>query len=58
MKKESRNFTVYKLIDRKKYRHIPQIKFQGDWLQKMGFSIGDSIQVQCMKNKIIITKAV
>ena len=53
--KENRNMTVYKATD-SHYRGIPQIKMQGDWLQKMGFSIGDNIQVKCEKNRIIISK--
>ncbi|MDE7198403.1 MAG: type I toxin-antitoxin system SymE family toxin [Lachnospiraceae bacterium] len=48
--------TVYKATGTE-YQPIPQIKMQGDWLQKSGFSIGDPIQIKCRRNKLIITKA-
>lgn len=47
--------TVYKTTG-VGYRHIPQIKMQGGWLEEAGFSIGDHIQIICQKNKLIITK--
>ena len=55
MKKMSRKLTVYGTMN-SHYRGIPQIRLQGDWLQSMGFSIGDSIQVSCEENKLVISK--
>ncbi len=55
MIRKNRKMTVYKTTG-VGYRHIPQIKMQGGWLEEAGFSIGDHIQIICQKNKLIITK--
>ena len=55
MIRKNRKMTVYKTTGAG-YRHIPQIKMQGDWLLKAGFSIGDHIQIKCKQNKLVITK--
>lgn len=34
----------------------PQIMLQGQWLQRMGFSAGDKITVDCQPGQLIITK--
>ncbi len=48
--------TVYKSTGTD-YQRIPQIKMQGEWLEKAGFSIGDHIQVTCQRNRLVITKS-
>ncbi len=35
---------------------VPQIRFEGQWLNILGFSVGDKIQLDCEENKITITK--
>lgn len=52
---KNRKMTVYKTTGTR-YQKIPQIKMQGDWLEKVGFSIGDHIQIACRRNRLIITK--
>lgn len=48
MRNENGNMTVYKATN-SYCRGIPQIKLQDDWLQKIGFSVDDNIQVKCEK---------
>jgi hypothetical protein len=33
-----------------------QIILQGDWLENAGFAFGDSINVEVLANKMIVTK--
>ena len=37
------------------YKATPTIILKGQWLQKMGFEIGDYISVSCENGKLIIT---
>ena len=53
---KNRKMTVYKSTGTD-YQRIPQIKMQGEWLEKAGFSIGDHIQVTCQRNRLVITKS-
>lgn len=53
---KNRKMTVYKTTGTD-YQRIPQIKMQGEWLEKAGFSIGDHIQVTCQRNRLVITKS-
>ncbi|MDE6602382.1 MAG: type I toxin-antitoxin system SymE family toxin [Lachnospiraceae bacterium] len=55
MIRKTRKMTVYKTTGAG-YQHVPQIKMQGDWLLKAGFSIGDHIQIACQKNRLVISK--
>lgn len=55
MEKSSRKLTVYGKT--KQFNQtIPQIRFEGQWLNTLGFSVGDKIQLDCEENKITITK--
>lgn len=55
MEKSSRKLTVYGKT--KQFNQtVPQIRFEGQWLNTLGFSVGDKIQLDCEENKIIITK--
>lgn len=38
------------------YNPIPKIILQGQWLHKLGFSIGDKVNIDCQQDKIVITK--
>jgi toxic protein SymE len=35
--------------------HIPEIRLEGKWLQKLGFTQGQMINIEQKKNKLIIT---
>lgn len=37
-------------------KNKPQIILQGTWLEKAGYKIGDKIEVNIIKDKIIIKK--
>lgn len=50
-----RNLTVYE-GSRKKQNFIPKILLQGQWLETLGFTIGDKITVDCRQNELIIKK--
>jgi hypothetical protein len=42
---------------RKRYKYHPSILIKGIYLVDYGFNIGDVIEVEMVKGKIIITKA-
>jgi toxic protein SymE len=52
--KESRELKVYEGSDRN-YKPIPQIRLQGKWLEKLGFDIGTSLNVECRNGQLTIT---
>jgi len=37
-----------------KYQAVPAIRLQGKWLERLGFSVGREINVQCQKGCLII----
>lgn len=39
------------------YKPTSTIILKGQWLQELGFTYGDKVQVRCEKGKLIITKA-
>jgi toxic protein SymE len=40
----------------KKPTHKPKLILSGDWLQRAGFEIGESVTISVNKNQLIITK--
>lgn len=38
-----------------RYKYVPQIRLQGDWLKELGFDEGSPINVECQAGKLIIT---
>lgn len=52
--KEYRNMKVYE-ISGYRYKPTPTIILKGQWLQKLGFNIGDPVLVKCEDGKLIIT---
>lgn len=38
-----------------RYKETPAIMLKGQWLQELGFEIGDYISVSCENGKLIIT---
>lgn len=38
------------------FRYKPQIVLAGDWLERLGFAVGDMINLQCESGKIVISK--
>lgn len=51
---KSKKLTVYRGSGQN-YDAIPKIILQGQWLHKLGFSIGDKVEIDCQQDKIIIT---
>lgn len=51
----TRELTVYR--GRGNSYQLPQILLQGQWLQNLGFSIGDKVAVTCQQDRIIIIKS-
>lgn len=39
------------------HKLIPKINLSGDWLDTLGFEIGNYIEIQITKGKIVITTA-
>lgn len=35
----------------------PLLMLQGNWLQEMGFSVGDRVTITCQNNKLVIENA-
>ncbi len=54
MDKKDRALTVYGKMS-KSDKTIPQIRLEGQWLQALGFCVGNKIKLDCKKNRIIIT---
>ncbi len=52
--KKNRQMKVYETSG-KGYKRVPQIRISGQWLQELGFSIGDTLNVECEGGKLIIT---
>ena len=36
-------------------KQVPKINISGDWLKKAGFEIGNSVKMEIVENKIIIS---
>lgn len=53
---QARKLKVYKSTT-ENYVPIPRISLQGQWLEALGFSIGDRLAVVCSQDELIITKA-
>ena len=53
---EERKFTVYR-GSTKDYVPVPKITIQGQWLESLGFSIGDKLAVTCEQGRLIIEKS-
>lgn len=54
----SRRLKVYYRSKRNTYgfSQRPQIILSGDWLERLGFAIGDMINLQCENGRIVISK--
>lgn len=40
----------------KDYRRLPQITLKGLWLERMGFSVGDNLTVDCQPGRVVVTR--
>jgi len=49
-----RHLTVYSVPKKKGYG--PQIRLQGNWLEKAGMSVGDTFTVEVQEGKLVISK--
>lgn len=57
MYKSKRSLKVYEAPLGLNSKHqIPRIQLQGQWLEALGYRVGDKIDVQCSKDTIVITK--
>lgn len=47
---------VYRKFQCRRWDHkaVPEIRLEGDWLQDLGFEIGDAIEVQQEKHQLTI----
>ena len=52
---EQRTITIYRGSG-KNYTPIPQIIIQGQWLQKLGFSIGDKVTIDYQQDRLVIAR--
>ena len=52
---EERKITVYK-GSTKDYTPVPRITIQGQWLDDIGFSIGDKLTVKCEQGRLTIER--
>ena len=53
-KQKNRSMKVYSQNGRN-YKATPTIILKGQWLEEMGFAIGDYISVSCENGKLVIT---
>lgn len=56
MKKKVRNLKVYDICN-VNYERVPMLRLQGKWLGELGFEAGAEINVECHKEKLIISVA-
>lgn len=63
MKKSERILKVYYSTQErdhgschKIYKKVPTIILRGQWLEQLGFQVGDEIQVSCANNELVISK--
>ena len=56
----SRKLKIHKKYQARVYGNttIPEIRLEGKWLERLGFSEGQMVIVQPEKNKLIITKVI
>jgi antitoxin component of MazEF toxin-antitoxin module len=54
MAKKSRSIKVYGQSG-SNYKTVPAIVLKGQWLQELGFEIGDFISIKCENGKLVIT---
>lgn len=47
----------YKKLLWKKPTHKPKLTLSGDWMQKAGFEIGESVTISVSENLLIIQKS-
>jgi toxic protein SymE len=54
--KKTRILKVYKKAQQRQryYAIVPEIRLQGEWLQKIGFGIGSTVQVRIASQKIVL----
>ena len=52
----ARRLTVYK-GSTKDYEPIPRISLQAQWLEGLGFFIGDKLTIICQQGELIILKS-
>lgn len=52
---EERRISVYR-GSTKDYVPVPKITIQGQWLESLGFSIGDKLVVTCEQDRLTIQK--
>lgn len=53
--KKIRKLKVYGAVG-KWYKEPPTIMLKGQWLERLGFDCGDSIEVHCEEGKLIISR--
>ena len=57
MYKSKRSLKVYKApLGLNGKQQVPRIQLQGQWLEALGYHVGDKIDVQCTGDMIIINK--
>lgn len=63
MKKSERILKVYYSTQErdhgshhKIYKKVPTIILKRQWLEQLGFQVGDEIQVSCANNELVISK--
>ena len=57
MYKSKRSLKVYEApLGLNGKQQVPRIQLQGQWLEALGYHVGDKIDVQCTNDTIIINK--
>lgn len=54
--KEVKKLKVYGTCNAN-YEKVPMLRLQGKWLRELGFDAGTAINVECKKEKIIVSVA-
>jgi len=52
----TRKIKIYKQSSGTSYRQVPTIIIKGQWLKDAGFVSGEYVEVECVDDKITLTK--
>lgn len=54
-----KKFRNLKVVEQSRYRYKPPptITLKGQWLQELGFKMGDKVLVKCKDGRLTLTKA-
>jgi len=55
--KRLRKLKIHRKFQARTWRDVvvPEIRLEGKWLEELGFNVGEEVQIEMKRNKLIIT---